>query len=215
MKSSLPVALVLALIAARAGFAQTLQPTAGLAVYDADGQRVGPVVGGDSASFNPDVALRSGGLSMVVAMTSQRFDGSEGPQGLAFESADCTGTPLFAVPVGNSPPLVTPTIVESETPGFGANDDDALSVVYVPDPTLPVSLYSVRSESNVRSGPRCETHAASPFTGAPARRVVDLAERFRRPLELRAEPAVDLPGLEARVRALEAENAALRQRLAE
>ena len=122
-------------------FAQVIEPITGLAVFDANGTRVGPVVGVDWSSPTPPGSGFNGGIwfSMKADETTLLFfvdRNSElwvfGTDELYFESSNCTGAPLFRTSFLNLDLLPSSPLVGGPAPGQAGGVVIILSMFLIP-----------------------------------------------------------------------------------
>jgi len=123
--------------------AQVLEPVNGLAVFDANGTRVGPVVGvwSDRTPSNPLINSQNSGvwfsmkvdeITVLLAVDQNSVLYGTEVDELYFESIDCTGTPLFRTNFLYSLFLPSSTVVGGPNPGQAGGGGD--NIIYVPDP---------------------------------------------------------------------------------
>jgi len=169
-----------------AAYAQKLHSPQQLAVYDADGKKVGVVVGAEYYGSDQFVPLVPFKVEEVPFMLMVYRDGFVGYKFVGWESTDCSGTAFLLL--GN--------------PGHGSGRSPMPLVgVGVPGDTVYVEdgqprYISVRSFSTVPTvGPddppplptHCTQAAVVPYTrmGVPARPLIDMNAEFRPPFTVR------------------------------
>jgi len=164
-------------------YAQRLRSPQQLAVYDADGKKVGVVTGAEHVygAFLPAVPFK---VDQVPLFLQVFRDGFVGQSVVAWESTDCSGTPFLTVgaPGDFRPPSALP-LVGVGLPG---------NTVYVEDG--PPRTINVRSYSTFPlQGPppwpphRCVLPGITPWTrvSVPARPLIDMNTEFRPPFTVR------------------------------
>ena len=163
-----------------AASAQKLRPVQQLAVYDADGKKVGVVTGAESA-FGEFVPLAPFKVDDVPFMLLVFREGISGKKNVVWETADCSGTPslTFFSPQRGSLPLV----------GVGLPG----STVYVEDGparTITVRSFStppVPLDGRFPQPSQCYSQGFTPWSEAsvPARPLIDMNTLFKPPFTVR------------------------------
>ena len=178
--------------------AQVIQPIDGLAVFDDNGARLGPVVGIWSQETPPPQNGFTGGVwfSMKVDDTTVLLlvDQNSALYGtgldeLYFESSDCTGTLLFRTSFLNSNLLPSSAVVGGPNPGQAGSGGD--NVVYVPDPNASATFVTTlsRTDGSAKSE-LCDGLGAPPTIEViDAIPLIDIDASFTRPLHVQSDVA--------------------------
>ena len=168
-----------------AASAQKLRPVQQLTVYDADGNRVGVIIGAETEydAFHPLVPFK---VDDVPFMLSVFRDGFAAQEVVVWESTDCSGAPF--IPIGTPDYPITRSslpIVALGVPG---------STVYVEDgavTTIGVRSYSTMPINAPRNVPPLPTRCAAPGIVpwirqvVPARALIDMNTLFKPPFTVR------------------------------
>ena len=185
------------------GATQTVEQSTGLAVFDEDGVRVGPVVGildtGGVISFATHggvwFTLKVGDTTVLLAQHENEAVslGLRGTQfdGLVFESSNCTGQPVFDTSDINKQDLMrmVQAVVGGPAPGQPGGGGD--NIVYVADPNGTPRFSGIGSTPS--AGARSETCTGGP-QGSPldlidAIQLIDLDVAFTRPFHVEEDVA--------------------------
>jgi len=157
-----------------------LQPVQGLAVFDANGKRVGNVQGlyvesrGGTWGGAATVAFRFDGELVILYVGADGFTGEErgftqNGSPLAFESANCTGTALISPPSILLPSLAPRHILQgTKLYRFEGSPKNA-----------------VLSSAMELPGPHCISFNPQEAIAQPLRFLTDLADHFQPPFTLR------------------------------
>lgn len=161
--------------------AQTLRRVAGLSAFDANGKKVGDVLGftqdvGNPAVARPVVALSAGNTPFTLTMRSERFAaGPGGGEGLLwFESTNCTGTPF----TGDAAVVD----VEQALQRFFLHPET--QVVYVP--VGEIGQVVIGSQGTDPSN--CPGGEIGQFDAIPLRPLINLKAHFVPPFSVRRAP---------------------------
>ncbi len=162
-----------------------IHPTQQLTVYDADGKKVGIIIGAESeyGAFHPIVAFK---VDDVPFMLSVFRDGFAAQELVVWESTDCSGAAF--IPIGTSGYPITRSSLPTVALGVPG------STVYVEDG--PIRTIGVRSYSTIplnapRNVPplptRCVDPGIFPWTKqvVPARALVDMSTLYTPPFTVR------------------------------
>ncbi len=181
------------------GAAQTVEPSTGLAVFDVEGDRVGPVVGILGGPPSPGTRFTGGvWFSMKVGDTTGLLSLAEntdvllGTQfdGLRFESSICTGQPVFDTTQINDSDLMrfVDAVVGGPAPGQAGGGGD--NIVYVADPNgIPrVTILGSRPNGGAKSE-ACTLLAQPDIEVVDAIQLIDLDVVFTRPLHVAEDVA--------------------------
>jgi hypothetical protein len=163
------------------GVAQELQPHPFLRVVDANGRRVGFVIGIDATrGGNPSdvwVAFKVDVHVFTLRLRKNQFLGTlngfaEGEPGVGFESTDCSGTPFVATEASGESTLLP----VSQVAGPG-------NTVYLQQPGAPSQLIAMQSLLDVRGV--CHSDFLRNSRAYPAFPIIDLAPLFTPPFHIR------------------------------
>lgn len=150
------------------------QPVQGLTVFDANGKRVGSVLGFGGTSELPTVAFRVDGRLVILNVGRNRFEqsgftGDFTTGSFLYESANCVGAPFFV--------LLPP---DTSSPFHILNGTKLYALAGAPK-TIIVSSEGITTFTNSSCSP------VSPFQAVarPLRLLIDLADHFQPPFTLR------------------------------
>lgn len=160
---------------------QELQRKPFLAVFDANGKKVGnvislivseslfPSLGPGTMVMLPAVAFRVDTFVVALFVTQNRFTGN---REILFESSDCSGPAFFQ--------QVDPFFLGA-LPGAAVGSPG--STVYIPDPDGPVQ--SVAVQTALRPDSVCFNLGSLTTDAVPALPLIDLATMFTPPFSVR------------------------------
>ena len=175
-------------------FAQVIEPITGLAVFDANGTRVGPVVGVWSPQIpgSSSTGLQNGGvwfsmqvddITVLLAVDQNSMLYGTGVDEMYFESAICSGTPLFRTSFLNSI-LASDNLIRGPVPGQvgGAGDN----IIFVPDPNaLPQTVTILAVVSGVE--PENCNGINTSFETISSIPLIDIDAVFTRPFQVQPD----------------------------
>ena len=180
--------------------AQVIEPITGLAVFDANGTRVGPVVGvwspqiPGSSPGSSSTGLQNGGvwfsmqvddITVLLAVDQNSMLYGTGVDEMFFESAICSGTPLFRTSFLNSI-LASDNLIRGPVPGQvgGAGNN----IIFVPDPNaLPQTVTILAVVSGVEPE-NCNAINTS-FETISSIPLIDIDAVFTRPFQVQPDVA--------------------------
>ena len=176
------------------GAAQTVEPSTGLAVFDVEGDRVGPVVGifGDQLNFRNSggvwFTLKVGATTVLLAQLNTGPLLGTQVDIIVFESGNCMSQPLFDTSDINKADMMrmVQAVVGGPDPGQVGGGGD--NIVYVADLS---TRRRVVPGSHTRTGAKNETctPGGSDIEVVDAIQLIDLDVVFTRPLHVAEDVA--------------------------
>ena len=150
------------------------QPVQSLAVFDAQGKRVGNVLG--FVGVIAKVAYRIDGELVILNVGRQGFTGDGGGflqnfGSFYFESVNCTGTPFDTSGGGAPSILMAPAHLLDGTKLYSYGG--------------PPKTIIVRSQGSTSSPSWCQPLSSFQQVASPMRLLIDLADHFQPPFTLR------------------------------
>ena len=171
----------------------------GLAVFDDNGKRVGPVVGIVDDIPTPGAKFRGGvwftlkvGDRTVLLALKEEEDQLFGTQfdGLQFEASNCTGQPVFDTTEINDADLmrIIDAVVGGPTPGQPGDARD--NIIYIADPNGTPRIANLGSHPSAGAKSETCTLGASPgIEVINAIPLIDLDAVFTRPFHVQPDVA--------------------------
>ena len=183
------------------GASQTVEQITGLAVFDANGKRVGPVVGTEGTpirqtqNFPQDrdvwFTFETNNILVMLLVEPKGTDlfGMRFNK-VFFASSDCSGDPLVQNPSSNTNPSLWPSFFAAGGPNPGQPGGGGDHIIYRADPNADElnggGQFTAASWANVTS-PVCNTSSFTSSHMIPLQAVLDIDTVFARPFHVGAD----------------------------
>ncbi len=175
----------------------------GLAVFDDNGKRVGPVIGTkDSGSTAPNVwfsfETNEELVTLLVDLSGDGLTGM-GPKHFFFESTDCSGPPLIHP---NGPGLWPDfLIVGGPNPGqLGGGGDN---IIYGQDPNDIARPNITPRSQTLTTAEDCDPPPSGTSDAIKVKAILDIDTVFTRPFHIESDDVPDMSSVQAQLDTLQ------------